>query len=410
MADQFEEPMKLDDIVAKTEKYVLHTYNRAPVSFFFGQGELLFDTDHKRYIDFVTGIAVCALGHGEADYIEAMRSQADRLIHTSNLFYNQEQALLAEVIIENSYPGKVFFCNSGTEANEAAFKIARSFGQQKGDGANTILSITGSFHGRTTAAMVMTGQEKIHTGFGPLVPHTKYLAPNDVVALERELDENGHDVAALFMELVQGEGGVHPMDQDYVKAVRELTKEYNVMLVFDEIQTGIGRTGSLFAYEHYDVEPDVMTLAKALGNGFPIGAMVVAEDFVDYLKPGMHGSTFGGNHLASRVAYETIRVIMTREILKNVNTVSEYVFSRLHKLKEELSIIKKVRGIGLHIGVELKQPCAKLVELCRDKGLLVNCTAGSTIRLLPPLNVSIEITKEALDILEGVLRELNEKP
>ncbi|MBI3396479.1 MAG: aspartate aminotransferase family protein [Spirochaetia bacterium] len=401
----FQEPMKFSEIQEKSDKYILNTYKRAPLAFYFGQGEYLFDTENKRYIDFLSGISVTALGHGEADIIEAIRLQADRVLHTSNLFYSQEQAQLAEALIGYSFPGKVFFCNSGTEANEAAFKLARRFGEEKKN-AFQMLSLEQSFHGRTFAAMTLTGQEKIHKGFGPLVEGVKYLPPNDEDALERAITENAGEICALFLELVQGEGGVRPLNKSYVKHARSLTLEHKILLVVDEIQTGIGRTGTMFAFEQYDIRPDVMTLAKALGSGFPIGAMIVADEYADVLVPRMHGSTFGGNHLGAAVAYETLRVIAGREILSNVNAVSEFIFRRLRSMAATLGIIKDVRGLGLHIGIELDRAAGPIVESCRDKGLLINATADTVIRLLPPLNISLETTATALDILEAELRAL----
>ncbi len=406
MSEDFQKPLSLDTIKEKTDRYILNTYKRQDVAFYFGQGEILYDTDNNQVIDFVTGIAVNSLGNGEADIIEAIREQADRIMHSSNLYYNQEQALLAEVLIENSIEGKAFFCNSGAEANEAAFKLARRFGQEKG--ANTILALQGSFHGRTFATMSLTGQEKIHTGFGPIVSGIRHIPPNDLQALEYELTENGEDIAAIFMEPIQGEIGVVPLDLEYIQMARNLCTENNVLLIFDEIQTGIGRTGRLFAYENFDIEPDVFTLAKALGNGFPIGAMIVQNDYAKYLGPGQHGSTFGGNHLGARIAYETFRIIMTREVLNNVSAISNYIFTRLNSLKEKSPYISIVRGIGLHIGVKLTVPCGPVVEACRAKGLLINCAgAGDVVRMLPPLNIPLESTEKAMDIFEEVILGLS---
>ena len=406
MSEIFQKPLTLEEIKAKTEQYIFNTYNRLPRAFYFGQGEFVYDTENKTYIDFMSGIAVTALGHGEADIIEAIREQSDRIIHSSNLFYNQEQALLAEVLIEHTFPGKVFLCNSGTEANEAAFKLSRKFGQIAKDGAEIIISLSNSFHGRTAAGMSLTGQSKIHDGFGHLIPNHRYLQFNDISALENEMEENGHKICALFLEPIQGEGGIHPLDKEYVQIARKLCDENNVMLVFDEIQTGLGRTGKLFAYENYNIEPDVITLAKALGNGFPVGAMIAKEKFTKYLTPGTHGSTFGGNHLASRVAYETVKVIMTRELLDHVNALGDFIMQRLLLIKHKFSFIKEVRGLGLHIGMELERPCQELVLSCLDSGLIVNCTAQNTIRIMPPLNLSLDSAAKGLDILEKCLSEL----
>lgn len=401
--ESFQEPLSFAEIREKTERYVLDTYRRAPVAFYFGQGETLYDTEQKPYLDFLSGIAVTNLGHGEADIVEAIRTQAERLMHTSNLFYNEEQARLAEVLVEHTFPGKAFFCNSGTEANEAAFKLARAHGQKHRDGSHRVLALEGSFHGRTAASMSLTGQEKIRTGFGPLVPGVEHVAPNDLEALENAISA-GADPCALFVELVQGEGGVRPLDKSYVREARELCSQNDVLFIVDEVQTGIGRTGKLFAFEHFDIEPDALTLAKGLGDGFPIGAMIVADKHAPLLSKGMHGSTFGGNHLACRVAFETLRIIIGRELLAQVDAVSEYMFRRLNALKTSVKAIVDVRGMGLLIGIELDRPGAELVDECRDRGLLINCTAERVLRLLPPLTLSLEKAAEGLDILETEIR------
>ncbi len=397
----FGQPLSFEEIKQKSDQYILNTYKRAPIAFHFGQGEYLYDSENRPYLDFVSGVAVNALGHGDADLVEAIRDQADRIVHSSNLYYNQEQALLAEALIGHSFPGKVFFCNSGTEANEAAIKLARAFGHEKG--GYGILSLEDSFHGRTTGAMTLTGQEKIHGGFGPLFPQVKYIPANDITALEAEIQRHGSELCALFLEPVQGEMGVIPMEKDYVRAARQLTREHNMLLIFDEIQTGIGRTGKLFAYEHFGIEPDVLTLAKALGSGYPIGAMIVQEQYARYLGPGRHGSTFGGNHLGARIAYETLKIIMSREILQHINGLSEYMFHRLNLMKSKYPFIKEVRGLGLHIGILLGRQCADIVDQCRNEGLLINCAGhGDAIRLVPPLTLSIESADKGLTILEKV--------
>ena len=403
-SDSFQEPLAFEEIRQKTEQYVLDTYRRAPVAFFFGQGEYLYDTEQKRYLDFLSGIAVTNLGHGEADIVEAIRSQAERLMHTSNLFYNEEQARLAEVLVEHSFPGKVFFCNSGTEANEAAFKLARRYGQEMRNGAFRLLALDHSFHGRTAGAMSLTGQKKVRTGFGPMVPGVDFVPANDMEGLERAVSSEEGDACALFVELVQGEGGVHVLDKAYVKEARKFCEENEILFIVDEVQTGMGRTGRLFAYEHYDIEPDAITLAKGLGAGFPIGAVIIADKYAPLLKPGMHGSTFGGNHLACRVAFETLRLVVGRELLAHAEAVSEYLFRRLRALQKSVSAIVDVRGLGLLIGIELDRPGADLVDECRDRGLLINCTSENVLRLLPPLTISLESAAEALDILEKEIR------
>ncbi|MCB1170106.1 MAG: aspartate aminotransferase family protein [Leptospiraceae bacterium] len=400
----FTKPLSLEEIQEKSDKYLLGTYRRAPKAFYFGQGEYLYDSENNAYLDFLCGISVTNLGHGEADLIEAIRDQADRIMHTSNLFYNQEQALLAEALIEHSFPGKVFLCNSGTEANEAALKLARRNGENM-SGTPVILALENSFHGRTTGAMALTGQDKIRTGFGPLIDGVHHIPANDMEALEAAFEQYEGRISGMIMELVQGEGGIQPMSQDFVSRARELTQSSNALLILDEIQTGIGRTGKLFAYEHYKIRPDAMTLAKALGGGLPIGAMVVAEEFTELLQPGMHGSTFGGNHVVARAAYENLRIIVGREVLKNAEGLSEYFFRRLKLLQESCPLVQDVRGIGLHIGVELNDHGPDVVRRCLEEKLLINCTAGHVIRIMPPLNLSLDSAAEGLDIFEKVVRE-----
>ena len=399
-SQDFQEPITFEEIKEKTEKYVLGTYNRLPVSFFFGQGELVYDNEHREYIDFLCGLGVTSLGHGEADLVEALREQGERIWHTSNLYFNEQQALLAEALVANSFPAKVFFSNSGTEANEAAFKLARSYGQKAKSGASEILALTGSFHGRSTASMSITGNEKIHNGFGPLIEGVTHLPPNDVESLEKAIIERGDRICALFLEPVLGEGGVLPLTNEFLREARRLTQEYKILLIVDEVQCGIGRSGKLFAYEHAGIQPDVLTLAKALGGGFPIGATLIRDGLAKYLGPGQHGSTFGGNHLAARIGYETLKIIIGRELLNHINAVSEFMLRRLRVFGEKSSVIEEVRGLGLMIGVNLTKDGSALVPTCLEKGLLINHTAGNVIRLLPPLNISLEKAAEGLDILE----------
>ncbi|GBF49719.1 acetylornithine aminotransferase [Leptospira ryugenii] len=395
---------KLDETKQLTDKYLLGNYNRYPVSFSYGVGELLFDSDNKAYIDFQSGIAVTNLGHGEADIIEAIRLQADKIMHSSNLYYSHEQAKLAEVIIENSAPGKVFICNSGTEANEAAFKLMRRHGLSKNLEHPVIFALEGSFHGRSTGSMSMTGNSSIRDGFGDLVPDVYFIKPNDEDSLVTMFEKYGERVSGLIMELIIGEGGIIPLSQSFVNLARKLTEETNSLLVFDEIQTGMGRTGKLFCFEHYGFPPDAFTLAKGLGSGFPIGALVIADEYADLLGKGMHGSTFGGNHLACAVAYETFRLILSRNILESVETLSTLFFQRLGAMKQLYPIVKDVRGRGLHIGLELTLPSRPIVEECLRKGLVVNSTANTVIRIMPPLNISLERATEGLDILESVIK------
>ena len=398
-------PPSFDEIREKTEKYVLGTYTRYPVAFYFGQGAILYDINQKEYIDFLSGISVTNLGHGEANIIEAIREQADRIIHSSNLYYNAEQAEFAEALISHSFAGKVFFSNSGTEANEAALKLMRRHGQLHKSGAETIIATEHSFHGRTAGSMSLTGNAKVRTGFGNLVPNVEHI-PIDVLSLERVFDRSGGEICGMIFELVQGEGGVNPLPEDFVHRARELCNEHNAVLVIDEIQTGLGRTGKLFAYEHYGILPDALTLAKSLGGGLPLGALIISEKHASTLEAGMHGSTFGGNHLACKVGYEVLRYLVGQDVIENVNSLSEYFFQRLNIMAEKIAAVQDVRGIGLMIGIELDRPVRDLVIKCLDKGLVVNATAETVIRLLPPLTLDLETAERGLDILESVLKEL----
>ncbi|PKA15228.1 aspartate aminotransferase family protein [Leptospira haakeii] len=386
-----------------TDKYLLDLFNRYPVAFRYGVNELLFDQNNKQYIDFLAGVAVTNLGHSDPDIIEAIRNQIDKLMHTSNWFYSEEASRLAELLILNTFPGKVFLCNSGTEAIEAAFKLARAYAEQKQIHDPVIISLQKSFHGRSVSGISLTGQKKLHTGFGKLLDGIEFVTPNNEEELVDVFEKFAGRVVAFIAEPILGESGIIPLNHGYMNLVRELTLENEALLILDEIQTGFGRTGTMFAFETYGFSPDVMALAKGLGSGFPIGALVVAEKYQNVLAKGTHGTTYGGNHLGAAIAYETIRIIQTRDILANVNSCSEIAFSRLNQMKQKNKIIKEIRGKGLHIGVELTVPSRPIAELCLEKGLIVNATGDTVIRIMPPLTISAQYLNEGLDILESVL-------
>ncbi|TGK02326.1 aspartate aminotransferase family protein [Leptospira selangorensis] len=386
-----------------TDKYLLDLFNRYPVAFRYGVNELLFDQNNKQYIDFLAGVAVTNLGHSDPDIIEAIRNQIDKLMHTSNWFYSEEASRLAELLILNTFPGKVFLCNSGTEAIEAAFKLARAYAEQKQIHDPIIISLQKSFHGRSVSGISLTGQKKLHTGFGKLLDGIEFVTPNNEEELVEAFERFAGRVVAFIAEPILGESGIIPLSHGYMNLVRELTLENEALLILDEIQTGFGRTGTMFAFETYGFSPDVMALAKGLGSGFPIGALVVAEKYEKVLAKGTHGTTYGGNHLAAAIAYETIRIIQTRDVLANVNSCAEIAFSRLNQMKQKNKIIKEIRGKGLHIGVELTVPSRPIAELCLEKGLIVNATGDTVIRIMPPLTISTQYLNEGLDILESVL-------
>lgn len=400
-------PLALSEIRALDEKFILQTYARMPITFAYGSGEFLYDIDGTEYLDFLSGIAVTGLGHANADLIGTLNSQADQLWHTSNLFFNQQQSLLARALVEISMPGKVFFCSTGTEANETAFKLMRAHGVNKVGNPKKIkvIALENGFHGRTFASMSLTGQDKIHSGFGPIVPEIVYVPPNDIEALENAMDEN---TCGVIMELIQGEIGVVPMEQEYVAKARELCDKHNALLVFDEIQTGMGRTGFYFAWQAYGIKPDVFTMAKGLGGGFPIGAVLVAESFTDIFEPGMHGSTFGGNHLACAVGYEVIRTMENQHVLENVQKASIYLFQKLNALKKELpQVIMQIRGMGLLIGVVLNEniEARPLVGKMLDQKMVVGRGGVNVLRLAPPLIVRETTIDRAIDALKNVLMQ-----
>ncbi len=391
------------DTFERTESFVMKTYNRFPVSFVRGEGCWLFDEEGKEYLDMLSGIAVCNLGHCHPKVSEAICNQAKKLIHTSNLFYIEPQAELAELICNHSFGDKVFFCNSGAEANEGALKLARRFGTELNPEKYEIVAFENSFHGRTFAAVSITGQGKYSQGFGPMLSGVRFAKFNDLDSVKSVISER---TAGIIVEPVQGEGGVVPAKKEFLVGLRELADEYGALLIFDEVQTGMGRTGELFAYQVYGVEPDVMTLAKALGNGIPIGAIVTKGKASNVLKPGLHASTFGGNFLSTAAGVEVFKEIAKSGFLEEVREKGEYLKGRLVELKSKFpDLLKEVRGLGLMLGVVCSEPCGEIVKLALKEGLIINCTAGNVLRFLPPL----VITKEEIDLgiekLERALRE-----
>jgi len=401
--------LSLDEVKSLDEKYVLNTYARMPVAFIYGSGEFLYDTHGKEYIDFLSGIAVTSLGHANADLNEVLQNQSELIWHSSNLFYNPQQVLLARALIDITYPGKVFFCNSGTEANEAAIKIMRAWGVQNSTASKNksiILSLKNSFHGRTFGAMSITGQDKIHNGFGDLMQDVTYIEVNNIKELEKSFNEN---VCGIILEPVLGEGGVIPLTREFIQKARQLSNEYKAIMVMDEIQTGVGRTGSYFAYQNYGIVPDIVTVAKGLAGGFPIGAVIVGQKYCNVLQSGMHGSTFGGNHLATAVGYEVLRTIESSKILANVTEMSNYFFEKLNILKETYpDRIEKVQGMGLLIGVVLSnnRPARPLVQKALEKQLIIGRAGENVIRLAPPLIVRKATIDKALQKIEEIIREI----
>jgi len=379
------------------ERYVLGTY--APHATMV-RGNLchLWDMQNRRYLDFTSGIAVCNLGHCHPNVTAAIQKQAAKLVHVSNLYFNENQPRLAALIAQNSFYGKVFFCNSGAEANEGMIKLARRWGHPQR--RHEIIAMDHSFHGRTLATLAATGRSKYRDGFQPDMAGFVHVPFNDIDAVAAAINDR---TAAILLEPIQGEGGVIAADRDYLFAVRELCNRHGILLLFDEVQSGMGRTGELFAYQNYGVEPDAMSMAKALANGFPLGAFEVRNEFAAALPPGTHASTFGGNPLACAAGIATFETFIDDKVLENCRRMSAYLKQRLQALVTNHACVKGVRGMGLMLGLELDRPAADLVVLARDRGLLC-LTAGETIlRLLPPLIIQETDADEAIDILDDAL-------
>ncbi len=384
---------------------VAGTYGRYPLVAVRGEGCWLIDNDGKRYLDFLAGVAVNSLGHCHPAVVNAVREQAGTLIHCSNFYHIPAQIELSRLLCENSFGNRVFFCNSGAEANEAALKLARKWsGDNFGPQRHEIISTTASFHGRTLATVSATGQEKVQAGFAPLLPGFKHVAFGDIDALRQTV---GPNTCAVILEPIQGEGGIRIPPSGYFKAVRELCNERQLLLILDEIQTGLGRTGTLFAYQQEEIEPDVMTLAKALGGGVPIGAMIARTPYSEVLGSGTHGSTFGGNPLATAAAVAALNELNRPELLQHCKAIGAFFIERLEQLKERHPLIQTIRGRGLMIGVELGCEGAPIVNKALERGLLINCTAGNVLRFVPPLIVNRAEINQAIDILAAILSEHN---
>jgi acetylornithine/N-succinyldiaminopimelate aminotransferase len=382
------------------EKYVIGNYKRLPRVIVKGSGSYMFDADGKKILDMFPGWAVSAIGHCHPKVVEAIRKQAQELLHIDNTFYSEPQGRLAKLLSERAFGGKSFFCNSGAEANEAALKLARLYTAKE---KYKFITTEGSFHGRTIAAMTATAQPKHHEGLLPLLPGFVYVPFNDIEALESAFSD---EVAAVMVEPIQGEGGIKIATKEYLQAIRELCDQKNALMILDEVQTGVGRTGKWFAYQHFGIEPDIMTMAKALGGGVAIGAMMAKEEVAASLVPGKHASTFGGNALACAAAVATIEAIEEDNLLENAIKLGSYAKDKLESLKQKHSIIDSVRGVGLMIGIQLNGPGAKIVDKCLEMGLRINCTQETVLRFMPPMNVTQNQIDDAVDILDGVLGEV----
>jgi acetylornithine/N-succinyldiaminopimelate aminotransferase len=387
-------------IIKKAEQVIAKTYKRFPIVISKGKGCTLWDTEGKQYTDFVAGIAVCNLGHAHPGISKALSMQANTLFHVSNLYYTIPQVELASWLTENSFADRVFFCNSGAEANEAAIKLARKYFKEKGESERyRIISMEHSFHGRTMATLSATGQDKIKQGFEPVLEGFDCVPFNDINALRSKI---GPSSCAVLIEPIQGEGGVRCPDPGYLEAVRQVCDQTGILLIFDEIQTGIGRTGKFFAYEHFGIAPDIMTLAKALANGLPIGAMLAREEIADAFGPGSHASTFGGTPVVTAASLEVLRVLSKENIVDYCKETGVYFKERLSWLKNRHQVIEDVRGMGLLLGMKLKIEGDQIVALCMEKGFLINCIQGNILRFVPPLTIE----KQEIDTLVACLDEI----
>ncbi|HHY40199.1 MAG TPA: acetylornithine transaminase [Syntrophaceticus sp.] len=387
-------------IMEMGKRYLMQNYAQLPLVISRGQGVRVFDAEGRCHLDFVSGIAVNALGHCHPKVVAAIQKQAEQLIHCSNLYWFEPPVVLAKELAALSGLDRVFFCNSGAEANEAAIKLVRKYAYSCGIEHPEIITFTRSFHGRTLGTLAATGQEKFSIGFTPLPEGFRHVAFNDVAELKKAV---GPQTAGIMLEPLQGEGGVYPATQELMDTLGEL-QDRGILLIFDEVQCGLGRTGKVFAYEHYGVKPDILTLAKSLGGGLPIGAAVAREEVAAVFQPGSHGSTFGGNPVACAAAKAVLDVIKEDGLVEQAARNGEYMKNRLTALQDRYPI-KEVRGMGFLLGMELEQPAAKLVNLCQEGGLLVNCTAERVIRFLPPLITTREEIDEALEILEKALKK-----
>jgi acetylornithine aminotransferase len=380
------------------------TYKRFPLVIEKGRGATLWDTDGRSYTDFVAGIAVCNLGHAHPAVNAALAAQMEKLYHVSNLYYTIPQTELAAALVDNSFADRAFFCNSGAEANEAAIKLARKYFSDRGQSErHVIISAEKSFHGRTMAALSATGQEKIKQGFDPILAGFDFVPFDDIEALQKRMDAA---VCAVMLEPIQGEGGVNCPSDNYLARVRELCDQEGTLLIFDEIQTGMGRTGKLFAHEHFGVTPDIMTLAKALANGLPMGAMLATDSVADAFGPGAHASTFGGTPIVTAAALATFETLQEEKLSELAAETGDYFKTRLATLVDKHSMVKGVRGMGLLLALELDRPAAPIVDACMQKGFLINCVQEKRLRFVPPLTITRGEIDDLIACLDAVFAEI----
>jgi len=396
-----------NDVIEKADKVMAATYSRFPIVLTQGEGCTLYDETGGTYTDFVAGIAVCNLGHAHPGIAQAIADQARRLVHVSNLYYTEPQTALAEWLVEHSFADRVFFCNSGAEANEAAIKLVRKYFKDRGAPERfRIITMEGSFHGRTMATLSATGQPKIQKGFEPLVEGFEIVPFNDLDAVR---DAITGETCAVMLEPIQGEGGVQFPAPGYLEGLRDLCDQEGLLLVFDEVQTGMGRTGKLFAYEYFAMTPDIMTLAKALANGLPMGAMLAKEGVAASFTPGSHASTFGGTPLVATAALTVVKALVEEGVLRNCERVGQYFKERLLDLKSKYAFIQEVRGKGLLLGLDLDCDGVSIVKACMERGFLINCTQEHILRFMPPLIIQEGQIDSLIVCLDAVFQNLSNK-
>jgi acetylornithine/N-succinyldiaminopimelate aminotransferase len=390
-----------ENIMEHSDQFMATTYKRFPVLLTRGQGCTLWDDKGKSYTDFVAGIAVCNLGHVHPEITKALCLQAKTLWHVSNLFYTEPQVRLAAWLVKNSFADRVFFGNSGAEANEAAIKLARKYFKFHGQPERyRIISMEKSFHGRTMATLSATGQAKVREGYDPVLEGFDFVPFNDIEALKEKI---GPQTCAVISEPIQGEGGIRTPKESYLESLRQVCDKNGILLIFDEIQTGMGRTGKLFAYQHFGIEPDIMTLAKALGNGLPIGAMLAKEKIACAFQPGSHASTFGGTPLVTAAALEVVQTLSRENIIEYCCQIGNYFKSRLLWLKDRHDSIEDVRGMGLLLGMKINKEGASIVNDCMEKGFLINCVQENILRFIPPLIIKKEDIDALVDCLDEII-------
>ena len=395
--------MAKNEQIARGEQVLMNTYNRGEKLLVKGEGTYVTDAEGRNFLDFISGIATNTLGHANPGLVAALQKQASQLMHTSNLFWNEPSIDLAEKLVAHSGLDKVFFANSGSEANEGAIKLARKWGKEtKSADAIEMITMNESFHGRTMGALAATGQEALHKNFTPTLTDFKYVPFNDSEALKQAVDGK---TCAILLETIQGEGGVNAISPAFVDTIQSLQQEKNILLVIDEIQTGMGRIGAMFSYQHFGLNPDIITLAKGLGGGFPIGAFLAKNAVASHFQPGDHGTTFGGNPLATAAGNYILDTLVKDHLLENVNTRSLQLKTGLEKLQEHYSNLEAIKGTGLLIGLKLGLPVKDFVDKSYEKGLLVASAKDNVVRLLPPLNVSEGEIEEGLSLLAEVFEE-----